>query len=73
MGPTVSFGSGDALRGRDGSSRREAGAVPAKEGLGLNDDDRPTPRPEQVHAHEKLHPVDDTENGALGAATKDVD
>ena len=32
----------------------EAGAVPAKEGLGLDDNDHPTPTPEQARSHEEL-------------------
>jgi hypothetical protein len=60
--------------GATGSSKEaEAGAVPPKEGLGLDDNDHPTPRPEQNRSNEELQLVEDTESGALDAATKDVD
>ncbi len=53
--------------------KAEAGAVPAKEGRGLDDNDRPTPGPEQARSHEELQPVDEAENGPLDATSEDVD
>ena len=68
MRSTVSLGAGSGL-----PEKAEAGAVPAKKGLGLNNDDRLTPGPQQNRAHNEFEPIDEIDQRTLDSTTKNID
>ena len=51
----------------------EAGAMPAQNGLRLDDGDRATPRRKQARAEKQLEPIDQVELRALAAASQNID
>src|SRR5262249_54574301 len=51
----------------------EASAVPSNDGLGLDEDDRPTPGREQARSQDHLQPIESREHGALDATSEDVE
>src|SRR5215468_6918218 len=63
-------------RARPGSAPPEPlepGAMPAQNGLGLDQDDDPPPRRQPPRAEDQLQPIDDTESGAPAATPQLVD